>query len=81
MLNALNKDNTNIIKQIKFDSCFEFVKGSSITKEKCKDGIYNLIGSSKNNNGIIKSSDTYTYNEGLYTLAKNGSIGYNKKYE
>jgi len=64
-------------RKMKLMDCFEVVRGPSHTIKDAKEvGQYPLIGSSKYNNDNIKYLNTYDYENGLYTLAKNGSIGY-----
>jgi len=67
----------NRFRKIKLMDCFEVVRGPSHTIKDAKEvGQYPLIGSSKFNNDNIKYLNTYDYEAGLYSLAKNGSIGY-----
>ena len=76
LLNYLNPKNICRIIKIKLSDVFEIVAGKSITEKSCENGNYNLIGSSKNNNGIIRHINKYDFNENLYTINKNGSVGY-----
>ena len=63
-------------KQVNFNDMFEIVAGPSHRSDEGSDkGKYPLIGAS-NNIIKIKYLNTYDFNENLYTLTKNGSVGY-----
>jgi hypothetical protein len=77
--NDFKFDDNNFIK-VKLSDIFEIIKGQTIKISDCKQGQYNVIGSSSSNNGIVSSNDTYIFEcseqNPLYTLSKNGSVGY-----
>ena len=52
---------------------FEIVSGPSHFTRDAKGGDYPLIGASKYNNGIVGWMETYDFDEGYYTLVKDGS--------
>ena len=55
---------------------FEIVSGPSHFTRDAKGGDYPLIGASKYNNGIVGYMETYDFDEGYYTLSKNGNCGF-----
>lgn len=81
-INLINNTNDNDFMTIDLNQLFVKVSGpSKSSKDALKYGMYPLIGSSKFNKGKGETGkekyfNTYDYESGLYTINKDGSVGY-----